>query len=81
MNELETFIHKLHYRTFDKIWPHVKEEFGNNVTEEQVKEIIENRFLKNPRKLNQKKYFNKIFSSYPHAWMMDLLDNSGQTED
>ena len=81
MNELERFIHKLHYRTFDKIWPHVKQVFGNNVTEEQVKEIIENRFLKNPRKLNQKKYFNKIFSSYPHAWMMDLLDNSGKTEE
>ena len=80
MNDLRKEIHKTHYRTFDKIWPLIKEKFGENVTEEQVKEIIEREFIKDPKKLNQKKYYHKIFSNYPHAWMMDLLDNNGKTE-
>ena len=25
MADLERFIHKLHYRTFNKIWPHLHE--------------------------------------------------------
>ena len=76
MFNLEKYIHKLHYRTFEKIWPHVHEEHPE-ITEEQVKEVIRN-FVKDPPKLNQKKYFNKIFSDHPHAWMMDLLDNQGK---
>ena len=77
MAELERFIHKLHYRTFNKIWPHVHEQFPD-VTEQQVKDIIKN-FVKDPHKLKQEKYYVPIFSDHPHAWMMDLLDNAGQT--
>ena len=43
--ELERFIHKLHLRTFDKIMPHVKEQFPD-VTPQQVKHIM-NENLKN----------------------------------
>ena len=85
MAELERFIHKLHYRTFDKIWQHVLEEQNKpvnprfqNVTEDQVKDIIKG-FVKDPPKLKQEKYYNTIFSDHPHAWMMDLLDNAGET--
>lgn len=78
-SELIKFIHKLHYRTFDKIMPHVREKFPNT-SEKEVKDIIKT-FVKDPKKLDQRKYFNKIFSDHPHAWMMDLLDNKGQTED
>ena len=77
--ELERFIHKLHLRSFDKIMPHVKEQFPN-ATPQQVKHIIKS-FVKDPRHLDQRKYYNPIFSDHPHAWMMDLLDNKGQTDD
>ena len=76
---LKKFIHKLHYRTFDKIWPHVHEQYPN-ATEDEVRDIIKE-FVKDPNKLDQKKYYNPIFSDHLHAWMMDLLDNSGQTDD
>ena len=77
MNELTRFIHKLHYRTFDKIWPHVHEQFPQ-VTEDEVHAIIKT-FVKDPPKLKVKQYFNRIFSDHPHAWMIDLLDNKGLT--
>ena len=76
---LEHYIHTLHYRTFDKIWEHVHENYPN-ATEEEVKSIIKNKFVKDPPKLNVKQYYNKIFSDHPHAWMTDILDNKGQTE-
>ena len=78
--ELKHFIQKLHLRTFEKIYPHVKEKYGDDVSEEQVKDIIKS-FVKDPKTLNQKQYYNKIFSSHLHAWMCDLLDNTGQTPD
>ena len=80
MNELERFIHKLHYRTFTKVWPHVHERFPN-VTEDQVRGIIDS-FVKDiPKKnLNQKEFYNTIVSDHPHAWIMDILDNSGETD-
>jgi len=77
--ELKRFILKLHLRTFNKIFPHVKEKYPD-ATAEQVKEIIQS-FVKDPQHLNQKKYYNKIFSDHPHAWQMDLLDNGGQSPD
>lgn len=77
--ELERFIHKLHLRTFDKIMPHVKEKFPD-ATPQQVKDIIKS-FVKDPKHLDQRKYYNPIFSDHLHAWMMDLLDNKGQTDD
>ena len=45
-----------------------------------MKEIIKS-FVNDPKHLNQKKYYNKIFSDHIHSWMMDLLDNSGQSPD
>ena len=78
--KLERFIQKLHLRTFNKIMPHVKEKYGDSVSEQEVKDIIKT-FVKDPKKLNQKKYYNKIFSDHPHAWMMDFLDNGGQSPD
>ena len=44
MNEVEHFIHKLHYRTFDKIWPHVHEHYPDK-TEQQVKDIIKKAYF------------------------------------
>jgi len=82
LDELKRFIHKLHYRTFEKIMPHVKEEYGDNVDEDTVRDIIKD-FVKDIPNINkiQRKYYNKIFSPHPHAWMMDILINNGQTED
>lgn len=77
--DLNRFIHKLHYRTFEKIWPHVQENYPN-VTEEEVKTIVAG-FVKDPPKLKVKHLFNKIFSDHLHAWMMDLLDNTGKTDE
>ena len=74
---LERFIHKLHLRTFEKIMPHVKEKFGDSVSEQDVRDILET-FVRDPKHLNQKKFYNKIFSDHPHAWMMDFLDNGGK---
>ena len=81
MQPLERFIHKLHYRTFNKVWPHVHGHFPN-VTEDQVRNILDS-FVKDiPKKnLNQKQYYNTIVSDHPHAWIMDILDNRGQTDD
>ena len=81
MDGLERFIHKLHYRTFTKVWPHVHEHFPD-ATEDQVRGILDS-FVKDiPKKnLNQKKYYNTIVSDHPHAWMMDILENTGQTDD
>ena len=59
--ELEKFIHKLHFRTFDKIMPHVKEKFPE-ATPQQVKEIIKS-FVKDPKHLDQRKYYNPILQS------------------
>ena len=78
-HELKRFIHKLHLRTFDKVWNHVHERYPN-VTEQAVKDILKS-FIRDPKHLNQKQYYNKIFSDHPHAWQMDLLDNKGQTSD
>ena len=78
--ELKQFIQKLHYRTFNKIYPRVHEHYGDEATEEQVKQILK-QMIRDPKHLNQKQYYNKIFSDHPHAWQMDLLDNSGQTPD
>ena len=80
--ELTRFIHKLHYRSFNKIMPHVREQYGDDVTEQQVRDIIAT-FITDPPNLKrqQKQYYNRIFSDHPHAWVMDLLDNSGQTPD
>ena len=78
--ELTRFIQKLHLRTFDKIWPHVKEKYGDEISTEQVKEILKT-LIRDPKHLNQKQYYNKIFSDHLHAWMCDLLDNSGQNPD
>lgn len=77
--ELKRFIQKLHLRTFNKIYPHVKEKYPD-ATAEQVKDIIKS-FVKDPKHLDQRKFYNKIFSDHLHAWMCDLLDNSGQTPD
>lgn len=77
--ELKRFIQKLHLRTFQKIWPHVHEQFPD-ATEQQVKEILKT-FIKDPKRLDQRKYYNKIFSDHLHAWQMDLLDNRGQSPD
>ena len=60
--ELERFIHKLHLRTFDKIMPHVKEKFPE-ATPQQVKDIIKS-FVKDPQHLDQRKYYNPIFSDH-----------------
>ena len=73
------FIQKLHYRTFDKVWSHVHERFPD-LSEQEVKQILKS-FVHDPKKLNQKKYYNKIFSDHPHAWQMDILDNSGLSPD
>ena len=75
---LSDFIHKTHYRTFEKVMPRVKEKFGDKYTEQQVRDVIDS-FVKDPPKLDQRKYYNKIFSDHLHAWMMDILDNGGQT--
>ena len=77
--QLKRFIYKLHYRTFDKIWPHVHQHYPN-VSEEHVRSIIRG-FVKDPPKLRVKQYFNKIYADHPHAWMCDLLDNAGKTDD
>ena len=78
-DDLKKFIQKLHLRTVSKIMPHVKKKFPN-ATEQEVKDILKS-FVHDPPRLNQKQYYNKIFSDHPHAWMMDLLDNTGQTPD
>ena len=81
--QLTNFIHKLHYRSFDKVWEHVHEKYGDEVTEQQVRDILAE-FIKDPSKYElrqQRQYYHKAFSQHPHAWMMDLLDNSGQTPD
>ena len=79
LNDLKNFIQKLHLRTISKIMPHVKKKFPN-ATEQEVKDILKS-FIHDPPHLNQKQYYNKIFSDHLHAWMMDLLDNKGQTPD
>ena len=75
--ELRHFIKSRHIKSFDKVMPHVKEKYPD-VTEKQVKDILKS-FIKDPARLNSKRYYNKVFSDHPHAWMMDLLDNSGTT--
>lgn len=79
MTELRRYIQKLHLRSFNKIMPHVKEQFPN-ATEDQVKQIIKE-MIHDPKHLDQRKYYNKIFSSHLHAWMCDLLDNTGKSPD
>ena len=70
--ELKHFIQKLHLRTFLKIMSHAREKYPN-ATEEQVKDIIKD-MIHDPKRLNQKQYYNKIFSDHLHAWQMDLLE-------
>ena len=59
--------------------PHVKEQYPD-ATEQQVRDIIKE-MIHDPKHLDQRKYYNRIFSDHLHAWMCDLLDNTGQTPD
>ena len=77
--ELRQFIIKKHMKSFKKIMPHVKEKYPE-ATAQEVKDILHS-FIKDPARLKSKRYFNKVFSDHLHAWMMDLLDNSGITPD
>ena len=83
MQPIERYIHKLHYRTFKKVWPHVKAAFGDTPQNEQLTRDILDSFVKDipKKKLDQKKYYNTIVSDHPHAWIMDILDNGGQTDE
>ena len=51
--DLKQFIHKLHLRTFDKVWNHVQEKFPD-ATEEQVKQILKS-FIRDPKNLKHQK--------------------------
>lgn len=80
--ELESFIYKLHYRTFKKIMPHVKERYGDDVSEQQVRDIIKS-FVKDIPQIEKKQriYYNQVFSPHLHSWMWDVLDNKVKTDE
>ena len=79
--ELRKFIYKTHYKTFNKIYPLVKKnDRFKNVDVNDVKNIIKT-MLKDCKRINVKKYYNPIYSDHLHAWFMDILDNSGKTDD
>ena len=81
-NELNKFIDKLHLRSFDKIWIHVKNEFNEGginekVSKEQLRRVMKKR-IKDPVneiKKNKKKFMNTIFSDHPYSYVMDILEN------
>ena len=81
-NELNKFIDKLHLRSFDKIWIHVKNEFNKEdvnekVSKEQLRRVMKKR-IKDPVneiKKNKKKFMNTIFSDHPYSYVLDILEN------
>lgn len=78
--EINDFIDKLHFRTFNHVQKKVKEKFPN-LKDERLKEIVDKRlkdkFIK-IRKITP--YYVKIFSTRPNCWFHDLMDNGRGNE-
>ena len=74
--DLNKFIDKLHLRSFNKIWRHVVRNYGDEVSKEQVKRVM-NKRLNDP--INEikknKKFMNPVFSDHPYSYIMDILEN------
>lgn len=73
--QINKFIDKRHYKGFDYLYKHVKNNFPN-INKKELQELIEKRlqdkFIKEWQ-INQ--YMVKIFSSRPDTWFHDLMDN------
>lgn len=78
--EINDFIDKLHFRTFNHVQKKVKEKFPN-LKDDKLKEIVDKRlkdkFIK-IRKITP--YYVKIFSTRPNCWFHDLMDNGRGNE-
>jgi hypothetical protein len=74
--EVNNFIDELHFKTFDKVWPAVKEQFPE-ITKDELRDILKKR-VKDPYRMEKKnrKYQVKIFSQSPDTWFHDIFDNT-----
>ena len=71
-SQIQNYINKLHFRSYDKIYDSVKSKFPT-ATKELIESIIDEKWHDTLR--NNKLYMVKIFSTRPRSYMMDLMDN------
>ena len=75
LDEINTFIDSLHFKTFDRVWANVKNRFPE-MTKKDLRKIIKERKKDLHLRPNQTKpYMLKIFSTKPNSWFHDLMDN------
>ena len=79
-DEINDYIDSLHFRTYDKIYNHVKLKFPE-ANDKQLRKLIAGRLHdKRPPKYVQRIYQVKIFSRFRNAWFTDLMDNGENHE-
>ena len=79
-NSINDYIDSLHFRTYDKVYNHVKSRFPE-VDDKQLRRLIATRLHdKRPPKYVQQIYQVKIFSRFRNAWFTDLMDNGENHE-
>lgn len=77
-SEINDFIDKLHFRTYNHIQAKALEHFPD-VTKERLKQILDKRLKDKYIKLSKiEPYYVHIFSTQPNCWFHDLLDNGLQ---
>ena len=77
MNEqrINELIDRLHFRTFDKVYDSVKNEFPTITKKDLRKILMKRKKDKHLRSKQIKPYQIKIYSPTLNCWQMDLLDN------
>ena len=79
-NSINDYIDSLHFRTYDKVYNHVKSRFPK-IDDKQLRRLIATRLHdKRPPKYVQQIYQVKIFSRFRNAWFTDLMDNGENHE-
>ena len=79
-NDINDYIDKLHFRTYDHVATKVKERYPN-VDVKHLKKIVNERLKDNfvkTRKITP--YYIKIFSTRPNCWFHDLMDNGKDSD-
>ena len=74
-NNINRLIDKLRFRTFNKVYSNVKQQYPN-IEDEELRQIISERLHdKRPTKQIQRLYQVKIYSRFIGSWYTDLYDN------
>lgn len=78
--DINDYIDKIHFRTFNHVQEKVKSKFPN-LNNKKLKKIVDGRLKDKFIKVkNISPYYIRIFSTKPNCWFHDLLDNGKNNE-